>query len=750
MKIGRDRYPPYKALYIVMSQVTAMILPFVAWVAFSFFAHRLAKSYFQAIIDEESDTQLSVVQLLLSAVFVTGMQLLVCGMLTLFELFQRSTSSQNPGKSSSTGWLFAVAVLHAFGGLATNYSMALIPAASTHLVKVMEPMITALIAWVVVGIVLSKKKWLGVILLVTGSIGATCNPLHVSSVRSYGVQLALLSSIQYAFRNVIIKHLLGQNFDIVMVGRVSLQGATILLIPCTIGFAFKSGSMLLLLPNKLILSFVVGSAVCHATYTYISTCIILNRLSVIGHSLANVSKRVLVITLLYIFSQKGYLSPFFLLICGFGLVIYTRSASSEPKIDTMEKTEGFKSRSTLVVALVAVSVLALVICIGVTTNMQLTKNSLLQTSQSNFNFKDMFTQRLKSWTAYDVTPQIPLSFRPMDQPSQTDSTMKDLYTAPEAIQEAYRIQMEIYRDIIGHYRRAILVGIGDHSNYGDSAITVGELMALNRLGIELIYYCNIHTCGNLSEAKKAINKTSEPVVILSSGGGNFCNWKEECSLRAQLVKTFRNHEVLVFPQSVDFRNQEEMEKNAEAMNINPNITYLFRDHKSYDIIVKSGLFKYKRAILCPDAAVQIGIQTFSFEPTHDVLWLKRRDKEKFFKELPLFPANVSVLVSDWIPPGNNSFISQKISMLERSYIRLIHGFRFLSRGKVVVTDRLHGHILSVLLNKPNVLLDNSYQKLKTYHAAWTPGLSNVLVATDVNEAVEKAQELLLKYYGDKN
>ena len=68
-----------------------------------------------------------------------------------------------------------------------------------------------------------------------------------------------------------------------------------------------------------------------------------------------------------------------------------------------------------------------------------------------------------------------------------------------------------------------------------------------------------------------------------------------------------------------------MKKNAKATNINPNNTYLFCDHKSYDIIVKSGLYKYKRAILCPDAAVQIGIQTFSFEPTHDILWLKRHD-----------------------------------------------------------------------------------------------------------------------------
>ena len=84
-------------------------------------------------------------------------------------------------------------------------------------------------------------------------------------------------------------------------------------------------------------------------------------------------------------------------------------------------------------------------------------------------------------------------------------------------------------------------------------------------------------------------------------------------------------------------------------------------------------------------------------------------------------------------------------MLERSYTRLLHAFRFLSRGRVVVTDRLHGHILSVLLNKPNVILDNSYQKLSTYHAAWTPSVTNVQSATNVTEAIEKAQYLLQKY-----
>jgi exopolysaccharide biosynthesis predicted pyruvyltransferase EpsI len=44
--------------------------------------------------------------------------------------------------------------------------------------------------------------------------------------------------------------------------------------------------------------------------------------------------------------------------------------------------------------------------------------------------------------------------------------------------------------------------------------------------------------------------------------------------------------------------------------------------------------------------------------------------------------------------------------------------RIASRGKVVVTDRLHGHILRLLRGIPHLLLDNSYGKLRRFHGTW--------------------------------
>ena len=37
----------------------------------------------------------------------------------------------------------------------------------------------------------------------------------------------------------------------------------------------------------------------------------------------------------------------------------------------------------------------------------------------------------------------------------------------------------------------------------------------------------------------------------------------------------------------------------------------------------------------------------------------------------------------------------------------------------MVTDRLHGHILSLLLDLPNALVDNSYGKVRNFVDLWT-------------------------------
>ncbi|WP_432570301.1 polysaccharide pyruvyl transferase family protein [Kineococcus sp. SYSU DK005] len=73
---------------------------------------------------------------------------------------------------------------------------------------------------------------------------------------------------------------------------------------------------------------------------------------------------------------------------------------------------------------------------------------------------------------------------------------------------------------------------------------------------------------------------------------------------------------------------------------------------------------------------------------------------------------------------------------------LAAGVRTFSRGRVVVTDRLHGHVLCLLLGIPHVVLDNSYGKIRDFREAWTSGSELTRTATTADEAVDLARELL--------
>jgi pyruvyl transferase EpsO len=76
--------------------------------------------------------------------------------------------------------------------------------------------------------------------------------------------------------------------------------------------------------------------------------------------------------------------------------------------------------------------------------------------------------------------------------------------------------------------------------------------------------------------------------------------------------------------------------------------------------------------------------------------------------------------------------------------RVDRGCAILSSGKVAITDRLHGHILCLLLSIPHVVLDNSYRKVSSFYETWTEASDLAHWAETPDEAVKLAGELIAK------
>ena len=71
--------------------------------------------------------------------------------------------------------------------------------------------------------------------------------------------------------------------------------------------------------------------------------------------------------------------------------------------------------------------------------------------------------------------------------------------------------------------------------------------------------------------------------------------------------------------------------------------------------------------------------------------------------------------------------------------RFRRGIRQISRGRAIVTDRLHVHICSLLLGRPHAVLDNSYGKFRRFMSAFSGGTDLSYKATSLDDGIAWAR-----------
>jgi exopolysaccharide biosynthesis predicted pyruvyltransferase EpsI len=297
-----------------------------------------------------------------------------------------------------------------------------------------------------------------------------------------------------------------------------------------------------------------------------------------------------------------------------------------------------------------------------------------------------------------------------------------------------------------------LVDFPNIRNVGDSAIWLGEIAYLDRLHASPSYVSEMR---DFSPA--ALNARVPEGPIFIHGGGNFGDiWLGHQNFRERILRTWPGRPVIQFPQSIHYSSLTRAEETARVIAAHRNFTLLVRDEESLQFANKH--FDC-RTLLCPDMALCIG----AFEPPRPeipILAMLREDREKASPhDLSAFPG---IPVEDWISEpflpvrlAKARGITSALGSLDPQRMRLGkfnaaarqrfgRGMRQIGRGRVVVTDRLHVHILSLLQGKPHAVLDNSYGKIARFMAAFTGTTELAYRASSLRDAIEWARAQLDK------
>ena len=283
----------------------------------------------------------------------------------------------------------------------------------------------------------------------------------------------------------------------------------------------------------------------------------------------------------------------------------------------------------------------------------------------------------------------------------------------------------VIADLIGD-RGVHYVDLPMHGNIGDLLIMLGTMkfLAENRIN-----------CSTVASLRNYSSKWLGPDrVLLLHGGGNLGDlYPRFQSFRERMIEQLPKNRIIIFPQSIHFSSEQAFAKAAKIFSRHPDLHICTRDARSHALAKSMSANTY----LLPDMAHQLYPLTRAGTAARGTLGLVRTDKES--------TRNVEIgadTITDWPEyVGSNFRLIRYYRAIARYSYELGAGARvadFQTRlwvryaqrivaGAVnlfsdhsrVVSDRLHAHILSCLLDMPNEIMDNSYGKNSTYINQWT-------------------------------
>ena len=302
---------------------------------------------------------------------------------------------------------------------------------------------------------------------------------------------------------------------------------------------------------------------------------------------------------------------------------------------------------------------------------------------------------------------------------------------------------------------------------GDHAIWIGEKIFLKTLKVEVAHQCSLETYDKAAMAAALGSGT-----ILMHGGGNFGDTYSYQQFRHRILTEFPDNKIVIFPQTVMFFTDFSIKQSAELFSAHTDVTIAVRDVLSLRILEK--IFWLSSA---DGSRARYGIydwpQARQIKPVFGVVWLSRTDTEgvhgalipKTIAPLEIRQKNIDLgRYDDGIPTivqadiaGSMLFVTdwyrctldqqgldryKMLSFDQRSQFWLDRAFRILSSGHVVITDRLHAHILCTLMGIPHVLLNNNYGKNFLFFETWCRPLDLCQLARSPEEAWAMAQQFL--------
>jgi len=308
--------------------------------------------------------------------------------------------------------------------------------------------------------------------------------------------------------------------------------------------------------------------------------------------------------------------------------------------------------------------------------------------------------------------------------------MLRLYSDMRVLYEIYRTQSE---------KRYILILTPDHANIGDHAITISEKKFMDmyfkddkliEVPIQTWMLYKREICKLIYEEDK---------ILINGGGFLGTLWLESEEEFRDILMLLPKNRIIVFPQTIFFdetvKGKEQLILSKEVYSSHKQLCLCVRDKASYDFVIeKKMLSDLKKCYLIPDMVTFCENYKSAMVRKNIVLLCMRNDHEReavreceqgileILHREGFSVQYTNTVISHYIrPEKRNEEVEKKMCEF--------------SSAKLVITDRLHGMLLSAVTGTPCLFMDNKSMKVSGAYS-WICNLEYIKPLENVKQLEE--------------
>lgn len=272
--------------------------------------------------------------------------------------------------------------------------------------------------------------------------------------------------------------------------------------------------------------------------------------------------------------------------------------------------------------------------------------------------------------------------------------------------------------MINKYKKRIfLIGTPWHGNIGDQALVIAEKYILSTIynGYKLIEIPSSIYNWKITKFL-GLNIKNNDIIFLQGGGNLGTLYINEENFHRDIIQRYNDNKIIIMPMSIYFHDnnfgKKELEKSKQIYNRHRNLTIISRDKISYNF-AKKHFYKINN-ILSPDSVLALeDICNSNRYKRNGICFFLRKDIEKIVSDESIEKINkylnghqIKYLLSD---TADDKSYKNDVKRKEVIFSRL----NMAKKSRLVITDRYHGVIFSVITHTPVIVFKSFDTKISS-------------------------------------